>query len=66
MKKERDVETFIDNSPVFGVNTLPERFGLKTIIQKQERNALEKQLQNNWESPQFSGGSRLIDIALFF
>jgi len=38
MKKVRDIETLIDNSPLFGINLLPERFGVKTIIQEQENN----------------------------
>lgn len=43
MRKIYNIETFIDNLPLYGISILPERFGLKTIIEKQEmdkRNSL--------------------------
>ena len=47
MKKINDIETIIDNFPIPGVNILPERFGLETIIQKQEKKATSKSLHTN-------------------
>lgn len=38
LTKNCDVETFIDNSLIYGINIFPSRFGLKTIIEKQDIN----------------------------
>lgn len=39
MKKPRDIETFIDNSPLPGINLLPEKFDKDMVIKKQEDHA---------------------------
>jgi len=52
MKNICDIERFIDSSPLFGINLLPERFGIKTIIQEQEKGDSDKIILNNWGNPQ--------------
>lgn len=32
----KDIERYVDNSPIFGIVVLPERFNIKPIFQVQE------------------------------
>lgn len=43
---DNDRETNIDNSPIAGIKFLPDRFGEKTIFEKQEENIVKKNIPN--------------------